>query len=436
LNQQQTIEREVELTGRGLFTGFPVRVRFKPAPVGTGITFVRTDGPDPVRVAARIDNLSKRARRTSLKNGTVTIETVEHCLAALRALAIDNVEVELDNAELPSGDGSCLLFTESLISAGAVPQEADRKYLHVLHPARVSDGDSELVAWPGSGEQLDIYYELDYGHENPVGRQTCHFVLDRDRFLTEIAPSRTFVLEEEARHLREAGLGQHLTYQDVLVIGADGPIENSYRFADECVRHKVLDLIGDLMLSGGFVCGRIFARRSGHHLNHELVRRILEQHANQAAQETLSRAPRLDIEAIQRILPHRYPMLLVDRVIEVEGDRRAIGVKNVSINEPFFQGHYPRKPIMPGVLIIEAMAQLGGLLLSQKLEHTGKVAVLLSLEGVKFRRPVVPGDQLMLEAQAIRVKSRSGEVFCQARVASELAAEANIRFMLVDADPS
>jgi UDP-3-O-[3-hydroxymyristoyl] N-acetylglucosamine deacetylase/3-hydroxyacyl-[acyl-carrier-protein] dehydratase len=436
LNQQQTIEREVELTGRGLFTGFPVRVRFKPAPAGSGITFVRTDGPDPVRVVARIDNLSKRARRTSLKNGTVTIETIEHCLAALQAFAIDNVEVELDNAELPSGDGSCLPFTDSLASAGAMPQDGERKYLHVLEVTRVSDGDSELVAWPGSDERLDIYYELDYGRGNPVGQQTYHFVLDRERFVTEIAPSRTFVLEEEARQLREAGLGQHLTYQDVLVIGPNGPIENTYRFPDECVRHKVLDVIGDLMLSGAFICGRIFARRSGHHLNHELVRRLLEQHASQNAHQALSRRPRLDIEAVQRILPHRYPMLLVDRVVEIDGDRRAVGIKNVSINEPFFQGHYPRKPIMPGVLIIEAMAQLGGLLLSQKLEHTGKVAVLLSLDGVKFRRPVVPGDQLSLEAQAIRVKSRTGEVFCQARVASELAAEANIRFMLVDADPS
>ena len=436
MNQQQTIEREVELTGRGLFTGFPVHVRFKPAPAGSGITFVRTDAPDPVRVAARIDNLSKRARRTSLKNGTVTIETIEHCLAALRALAIDNIEVELDNAELPSGDGSCLLFTESLVSAGAVPQDAERKFLRVLSAVRVNDGDSEVVAWPGDGDRLDIYYELDYGPDNPVGQQTCHFVLERERFLTEIAPSRTFVLEDEARQLREAGLGQHLTYQDVLVIGPNGPIENSFRFPDECVRHKVLDLIGDLMLSGAFIYGRIFARRSGHHLNHELVRRLLDQHVSQNAHEALSRTPRLDIEAVQRILPHRYPMLLVDRVVEIEGDRRAIGIKNVSINEPFFQGHYPRKPIMPGVLIIEAMAQLGGLLLSQKLEHTGKVAVLLSLDGVKFRRPVVPGDQLTLEAQAIRVKSRTGEVFCQARVASELAAEASIRFMLVDADPS
>jgi UDP-3-O-[3-hydroxymyristoyl] N-acetylglucosamine deacetylase/3-hydroxyacyl-[acyl-carrier-protein] dehydratase len=432
---QTTIAREVELSGRGLFTGFPVRVRFRPAPPETGITFVRSDQGGPVRIPARIENLSRRARRTSLKNGTVSIETVEHCLASLGALGIDNVEVELDNAELPSGDGSCLLFVEALQAAGIVPQEAERRYFRISEVVRVSEGDAELVAWPNSDDRLDIYYELDYGPGSPLGRQTYRFVVEPDGFIREIAPARTFVLEEEARQLQAAGLGQHLTYQDLLVIGPQGPVENRYRFPDECVRHKIMDLIGDLMLTGGFVCGRIFARRSGHHLNHELVRRLVEQQLRREAAARLSGQPQLDIHAVQRILPHRYPMLLVDRVVELDGDRRAVGIKNVTINEPFFQGHYPRRPIMPGVLIIEAMAQLGGLLLSQKLEHTGKVAVLLSLENVKFRRPVVPGDQLVLEAQTIRVKSRTGEVFCQARVASELAAEATIRFMLVDAEP-
>ncbi len=435
MSPQHTIEREVELSGRGLFTGFPVRVRFKPAAPGSGITFVRADQPEPVRVAAHVENLSRRARRSSLKNGTVTIETVEHCLAALAALGIDNADVELDNAELPAGDGSCLPFIESLLQAGITPQDGERRYLPVRDAVRVCEGDAEVVAWPGADERLDVYYELDYGPESPVGRQTHHFVLEREGFLREIAPARTFVTEDEAKQLQSAGLGLHLTYEDVLVIARDGPINNSYRFADECVRHKILDLVGDLMLAGAFVCGRVFARKSGHSLNHELVRRLLEQERMRNVEQQLTRPARLDIQDVQRILPHRYPMLLVDRVIDVEGDRRAVGIKNVTINEPFFTGHYPRQPIMPGVLIIEAMAQLGGLLLSQKLEHTGKVAMLLSLDGVKFRRPVVPGDQLVLEAQAIRVRARTGEVFCQAHVGNDLAAEANIRFMLVDADP-
>lgn len=435
MSQQRTIEKPVEFTGRGLFTGLPVTVRFRPAPAGSGITFVRADQPRPIRVAADAENLSKRARRTSLKNGTVSIETVEHCLAAIRGVGVDNIDVELDNAELPAGDGSGLFFAELLRSAGIVEQDLQRIYLPIQQVIRVADEDAELVAWPGEPERLDVYYELDYGVDNPIGRQTFRFTVDLDDFLSQVAPARTFVLEEEARQLQAAGLGTHLTYEDVLVIGNDGPIENHFRFPDECVRHKVLDLVGDLMLAGAFVTGRIYARKSGHNLNHELVRRLREHLAGASLRDRLAAKPRLDVRTVQRVLPHRYPMLLVDRVVEMDGDRRAVGIKNVTINEPFFQGHYPRNPIMPGVLIIEALAQLGGLLLSQKLEHTGKVAVLLSLDNVKFRRPVTPGDQLVLEAQTVRVRTRSGEVFCQARVAGELAAEASIRFMLVDADP-
>ncbi|MGD8454544.1 MAG: UDP-3-O-acyl-N-acetylglucosamine deacetylase [Phycisphaerae bacterium] len=435
MNRQRTIEREVELSGQGLFTGFPVRVRFRPAAAGSGVTFVRADQPEPIRVPARVENLAKRARRTSLKNGTVSIETVEHCLAAVRGLGIDNLDIELDNAELPGGDGSCRPFVEKLSEAGVVELEAERCYLPIQHVIRVADEGAELVAWPGEEGRLDVYYELDYGTDNPLGRQTYRFSLERDTFVEQLAGARTFVLEQEAQQLQAAGLGKHLKYEDILVIGHDGPIENKYHFPDECARHKILDLVGDLMLAGGFVTGRIYARRSGHNLNQELARSIVENAAAEQLQARISGRPRLDVRALQRVMPHRYPMLLLDRVIEMDGDRRAVGIKNVTINEPFFEGHYPRSPIMPGVLIIEAMAQLGGVLLSQKLEHTGKVAVLLSLDKVKFRRPVVPGDQLVLEAQAVRVKSRTGEVFCQARVAGELAAEAEVRFMMVDADP-
>jgi len=436
LSQQQTIQKEAELTGRGLFTGLPVTVRFKPAPPGSGITFVRRDQPAPVRIAARVENLTRRARRTALRNGTVTVETAEHCLAALAGLGIDNVDIELDGTELPALDGSAQPFVEALLQAGLAPQPPEALTLRVAEPVRVADGDAELLAWPGEADRLDIIYELDYGADQPPGWQIYRCTVNHDSFVREIAPARTFVTEREAGELRAAGFGAHLTYQDILVIGQQGPIQNAYRYPDECVRHKILDLVGDLLLLGCRVSGRIYARKSGHNLNHELVRKLADQLQAARARGRLSGAPRLDISHIQRILPHRYPMLLVDRVLEIEGDRRAVGIKNVTINEPFFPGHYPRQPIMPGVLIIEAMAQLGGILLSQKLEHTGKVAVLLSLDRVKFRRPVTPGDQLVLEAQARRVKSRTGEVFCQARVHGELAAEAEIRFMLMDADAS
>jgi UDP-3-O-[3-hydroxymyristoyl] N-acetylglucosamine deacetylase/3-hydroxyacyl-[acyl-carrier-protein] dehydratase len=436
LSQQRTIQREAELSGRGLFTGFPVTMRVRPAPPGSGISFVRTDQAEPVRIAARLENLSKRARRTSLRNGTVAIETVEHCLAAACGLEIDNLVVELDNAEVPAVDGSSRPFVELFQRAGLVEQEAEREVFRIPEPIRVSEAGAELVAWPGDGDRLEIIYELDYGPQSPIGQQIYRFVADPDGFATQIAPSRTFVLEEEARQLRAAGLGLHVTYSDILVIGRDGPIENQYLCEDECVRHKILDLIGDLMLAGCFVGGRIYARKSGHHLNHELVRRICELRDRASLERRLTGAAQLDVRSIQRILPHRFPMLLVDRVVEVDGDRRAVGVKNVTINEPFFQGHYPRQPIMPGVLVIEAMAQLSGILLSQKLEHTGKVAVLLSLDKVKFRRPVVPGDQLVIEALTVRVKARTGQTQCRATVGGELVAEAGIRFMLVDAEPA
>ncbi len=409
--------------------------RFKPAPAGSGITFVRTDQPEPVRIAARLENLTKRSRRTSLRNGMAAIETVEHCLAAARGLAIDNLVIELDNAELPAADGSARPFVELLQAAGLTEQEAERKYIHITQPTRVNEADAELVAWPGEGDRLEIIYELDYGPGTPIGHQIQRFTVEPEGFAEQIAPARTFVLDEEARQLRAAGLGTHLTYDDILVIGADGPIENHYRYDNECVRHKILDLVGDLMLAGEFVCGTIYARKSGHHLNHELVRKLIESRTREQFEQRLTRPPELDIRQVQRILPHRYPMLLVDRVIEIDGDRRAVGIKNVTINEPFFRGHYPRQPIMPGVLIIEAMAQLSGILLSQKLEHTGRVAVLLSLDKVKFRRPVIPGDQLVMEALRVRVKSRTGQTLCRATVGGELAAEAMIRFMLVDAEP-
>lgn len=419
-----------------MFTGFQVNVRFKPAPPNSGVWFVRRDQPDPVRIPASIDHISKRQRRSSLRNGTVSIETVEHCLAAIRGLDIDNIEVELDNAELPGMDGSSRAFVESLREAGIVEQDAPREYVRVTEPVRVCEGDKELVAWPIEGDTLEIIYELDHGPGAVLPPQIHRFTLRSDTFVSDIAPARTFVFDYEAKQFQAAGLGTHLTYKDILVIGPEGPIENQFRYPDECVRHKILDLIGDLMLVGSFVCGKIYAKRTGHNLNHQMAKALLEIRDREQWKEKAGGKAHFDIQSVRRILPHRYPMLLIDRVIELDRDRRAVGIKNVSVNEPYFQGHYPRQPIMPGVLIIEAMAQLGGILVSQKLEHTGKVAVLLSLDKAKFRKPVVPGDQLIIEAETVRIRSRSGEVRCRAKTSNELVAEAQIRFMLVDADPA
>lgn len=437
MNPQQTIRNPVDLSGRGLFSGQSATLRFRPAAVDEGIVFVRTDRDPPIRIPARVENVAKRARRTTLVNGSVSIETVEHCLSACAGLGIDNLAVELSGAEVPGVDGSSLPFVEKLLEAGIECQEAERRPLRISQAIRVAEGDTWVVALPGPPDldAMEVLYDLDYGQDTPIRGQHHRIRVTPDAFQSQIAPARTFLLKAEAEQFRASGLGTHLTYQDILVFGPDGPIENTLRFPDECVRHKIVDLIGDLALLGRPIIGCIYARKSGHTLNHELVRRLQQQLREQELQSRIASESAFDIRKIQRILPHRYPFLMVDRVIEIEGSHRAVGIKNVTINEEFFNGHYPGQPIMPGVLIIEAMAQMGGILLSQELEHTGKVAVLLSLDKVKFRRAVMPGDQLILEAVAIRVKSRTGHVKCHARVGGNLAAEAIIKFMMVDADP-
>jgi len=438
LKHQFTISRDVELDGRGLFTGEPVSMHVRAGAPHSGIWFVRTDQSPPTRIAARVQNVSKRARRTSLRNGTVAIETVEHWLSACAGLGIDNLQVELSGGELPGVDGSSLPFVQTLRSAGIREQDAIRKSFVLTDVVRVVEGDCELVALPPldpGSEVLELSYDLDYGPKNPIGRQAYRVAVTPESFEANIAPARTFVLEQEARELQAAGLGAHLSTQDILVFGENGPIDNILRFPDECVRHKILDLLGDLMLLGKFLVGRVYARKSGHSLNHALVRALYDQYEATQRESFLKRSPTLDVHRLQRILPHRYPFLMIDRILHIEGSQRVVGLKNVTVNEPYFQGHFPGDPIMPGVLIIEALAQVGGVLLSQELEHKGKVAVLLSLDKVKFRRPVRPGDQLLLEAETIRVRGPMGHVKGRARVGDELAAEAEIKFILTDAEP-
>jgi UDP-3-O-[3-hydroxymyristoyl] N-acetylglucosamine deacetylase/3-hydroxyacyl-[acyl-carrier-protein] dehydratase len=433
--KQQTISKEVSFAGPGLFSGETATLTLVPAEVGQGITFVREQDDKVATIPALVDNVLKRPRRTCLKNGTLFVQTIEHCMAALAGMGVDNVVVKVSGGnagEVPGGDGSSQAFVDAIQEAGLTEQLEDCRPLIIRKPVQVTAGDATLAALPGPEDHLEVIY--DFEAPAPVGRQVFKFQTGDD-FITQLAPARTFVFKHEADELRARGLGQHLSPKELLVIAESGPIENSFRFADECARHKVLDLLGDLYLVGRPIRGRIFAHKSGHSLNHLLARRLLEQEAATARSTMVSREAVLDIRRIQRILPHRYPMLMVDRVLQIEGDHRAVGIKNVTFNDIFFQGHYPGTPIMPGVLIVEAMAQLGGILLSQKLEHTGKLAVLLSMDKVKMRHPVVPGDQLLLEAITVRVKSRTGHVRCKAFVGEKLACEADIKFMLVDSEP-
>ncbi len=432
---QRTLGGVASVSGSGLFSGEPVTVTIKPADAEEGFVFVRTDLAGAPTVPARVEHVVPSPRRTTLKRGEAIAETVEHCLSALAGLGIDNAIIELSAREAPAGDGSASPFVEAIQRVGLVEQDSPRRPVIVTEPITVREGDAMVAALPNGGPGMDLMYDLNYGEDAPIGRQTHAFTLDPASYVDRIAPARTYAMFEEAQLMRANGMFAHLSPSDMLVIGQAGPIDNSFRFDDEPARHKLLDLLGDLTLVGRPVNARVIASKSGHALNHELARRILALAQIHDATEMVTRAePAMDTKQVLRLLPHRYPMVLVDRVLEIEGDRRAIGVKNVSVNEPFFQGHYPGLPIMPGVLIVEAMSQLAGLMLSQKLERTGKVAVLLSLDKVKLRKSVTPGDQLVLQAEAVRATNRFGDVCCRAFVSGQLVAEAQIKFMMVDAE--
>lgn len=432
MKQQKTIKTEAKLAGKGLFGGKDAKVVFRPAEPNTGLVFVRKDLDEPVRVVVCPDNIVQRDRRSALQNGPAVIETPEHCLAAIHALDIDNLIIEMEGAELPGFDGSSDEYFRTLQKCGLEMQDAMQRPIIVTESVCITEGDKSIYALPHHGNGLSLTYDMDYTQHTGVGRQIYSCELSEAGYAQNLSRARTFVLEAEARQMQAMGIGTHLSPKDILVISSDGPIKNTFRYPDECVRHKVVDLIGDLRLAGRPIVGRIVAYKTGHALNQKLVSRLMETAQRIEQKKAISGKPLLDIRRIQKILPHRYPFLLVDKVIEIEGDRRIRGIKNVTFNEQFFQGHFPAAPVMPGVLIVEAMAQVSGLLFAQKLEHTGKLAVLLTMDGVKIRKAVVPGDQLILIAHADKVRSRAAKCNCTAMVGDEVVAEAQLKFMLVD----
>jgi UDP-3-O-[3-hydroxymyristoyl] N-acetylglucosamine deacetylase/3-hydroxyacyl-[acyl-carrier-protein] dehydratase len=429
---EQTLARDARVQGVSFLSGLDVELTFRPAEAGSGVVFVRTDLPGQPTVPAHIRYVIPRQRRTTIRNGEAVVEMVEHVMAALAGLRIDNCRVEINAPETPGCDGSSLAFVEALGGAGAVRQDRLRSVLPIEKPFTVREGTSTVTAHPGTGDHLVISYHLDYGRHTPIGAQSLFLDLSPESFRDELASSRTFLLASEAKALRQAGIGSRTSEADLLIFDTDGPINNTLRFRDECVRHKMLDMVGDLALLGKDLAGHVVAHKSGHQLNAELVRALLQATEASPGHLPLEQAGSIGINRILKILPHRYPFLLVDRVLEVDSGRRLVAVKNVTINEPFFQGHWPGRPIMPGVLILEAMAQAAGILMSHWADSDHQNALIAGIDEVRIRRPVVPGDQIRLVVHTLRAKPRLADLTAQAWVGDQLAAEGKFRFMLVD----
>lgn len=429
---QRTIKNPIEIDGVGLHEGSPVHVTIRPGRADTGVFFVRKDLPDADPVPATLDSLAESERRTLLRAGGAEVHTVEHLLSAFFALGIDNAEVELDGPELPALDGSAQPWFEALAGAGISELKSERKVFRIETPIVVEENGAVLHAFPSERAGLSVSYTLDYRSAG-LAPQLVELELPGTDVATEFAPARTFVLASEIDALREAGLGKGADEENTVVLGAEGEELPELRFPDEPARHKLIDLLGDLFLLGADLHGSITSLRSGHRSHHQLVRKLREAMEHEENHGRLVRDTAMDIREITSLLPHRYPFLLVDRVLELEGYRRAVGIKNVTVNEPFFVGHFPEQPIMPGVLILEALAQLAGTLLLRRMEYTGKLPVLWAIDKVKLRRAVVPGDQLRLEVEATKVRDTMGRVNCTAKVNEHVAAEAQMVFTLVDA---
>ncbi|NQT75686.1 MAG: bifunctional UDP-3-O-[3-hydroxymyristoyl] N-acetylglucosamine deacetylase/3-hydroxyacyl-ACP dehydratase [Candidatus Omnitrophica bacterium] len=436
--QQKTIKKPIELSGTGLHTGAEVRMKFKPAPTNTGVNFIRVDVKDSPMVKASMFHVldqDKSPRRTSVGNGSVEVHTIEHLMAALWALGIDNIIVEVDSSELPGLDGSAMGFIDILKKAGIENQVASKKIYQVRSPVWVEQDGAMIMVLPDN--EFRVSYTLNYDHPL-LKAQYASFDIDENTFEKEIASSRTFCLEMEVDDLRKKGLGKGANYENTIVVGQNGVIDNDLRFDDEFARHKILDLLGDLYLLGYGIKGHIIAVRSGHPLNIRLIDKInIQKQRLQAGGikavhvETGSNV--LDSSDIQKILPHRYPFLFVDKIIELEQGKRAVGIKNVTTDEYFFRGHFPGRPVMPGVLIVEALAQVAGVLMLNRKENLGKIAYFVSLDSARFRKTVVPGDQLRLEVDVIKLRSKTGQVRTRALVDGQVVSEANLMFALVDA---
>ncbi|MGQ9608871.1 MAG: UDP-3-O-acyl-N-acetylglucosamine deacetylase [bacterium] len=422
MNFQKTIESEITISGISLHLGLESCLTFKPAPPNTGIIFTRTDiASSPIIKAVPESAVEGVIRQTSIGNQDAMIHTIEHVMAALAGLQIDNIIIETNSPEPPAMDGSSLPFIHALQKAGIVNQNVPRSELKINEIISVSDNDKKLMIIPD--EKCRITYT--YGVDKPIHlTQSVSLDIDENSFISEIAPARTFCFQHEIETLKAKGFGKGGNKENVVVINDDGTSDQPPRLDNEMARHKILDLLGDLYLLGCIPKAHIIGIKSGHELNTKLVRKIAESNKRNIRMERTETTETLGVNEIKNILPHRYPFLLVDRVIKLEEDKMAVGIKNVTINEGFFQGHFPDLPIMPGVLQIEALAQVAGILLFRNKKENNSLGYFRSIENVKFRRPVVPGDQLRLEVQMIKKKGNLAKFSGQVSVDNQVITEA------------
>ncbi|MEI6077548.1 MAG: bifunctional UDP-3-O-[3-hydroxymyristoyl] N-acetylglucosamine deacetylase/3-hydroxyacyl-ACP dehydratase [Verrucomicrobiota bacterium] len=440
---QQTLNHSASFSGIGLHSGNRVNMTILPAPAGSGVRFRRVDLDGRPEIEARVENVSETNRSTTLAKGNVKVHTVEHVLAALAGYGIDNAIVELDANEPPIADGSSREFCKIIQAAGIAPLPEKREYFTPTEPIELQLGETTMTLFP------DTRFKITCTSADKKGRFTQFFSteVNPQTWETELAHARTFCFYEEIEFLFKNGLIKGGSLENAVVIRDDAVLTTEpLRYREEFVRHKMLDIVGDLSLLGRPVCGHLIAVRPSHAGNCELAKKIAAQIQQPArAAQTFAPPPAknvpeplpaadgaMNIEELMKFLPHRPPFLLVDRILKIDG-MKIVGIKNVTMNEPHFQGHFPGHPIMPGVLQLEAMAQVAGVLLLKIIKAANQVAYFMAADNVKWRRPVVPGDVLVMEIELLKARGKIGKAKGVCKVDGEIVSEAEVTFMLRDA---
>lgn len=434
--KQRTLSREVSVVGQGLHTGEPVKLTLKPAPADSGLVFKRIDITGQPEIKPRVAQVTDLVRNTTIQDGHTKISLVEHVLSALTGCGIDNVVIEMNSGEPPIMDGSAKPFVDMILDGEPVEQDADRQYFVLETPVSITRGESSVIALPYDGFKITCTSADDRG----IHTQHLTLDIDPDVYITQIAASRTFTIFEDIEELLKLGKIKGGSLDCAIVIKGDKIIsKDPLRFKDEFVRHKMLDIIGDLTLLGMPLKAHIIATRPGHAINASFTQLVADQQANTKKRKkprpkTLAPTETsLDIRRILDTIPHRYPFVMVDRIVEFIGDDSLVAIKNVTINEPYFTGHFPENPVMPGVLQLEAMAQAAGIIMLRKGGESGKSAFFMSADKVKFRRPVRPGDQLIINAKILKVRGgKMAQAACTCSVDGQVVSGAELMFALVD----